>query len=498
MPTNRVMRYCRCGARIARDNPASHCATCRAKTDDLVMRPPEVLESFWWTSQLRAAFAAQHIGQVSRAYRKHPQHIAAYGKDGISQEIVAGWLGLTQAQVSRIENGSPVKHLDNLVNWARVLRIPEHLLWFKMPRAQSIADSNSVMGGVGGALIQQRLSETGRNVSRLTGPVLLDSRKLEESATFASVMHSFRAADRQVGGGHLYGNVVKYLRTDVAPALFEVDGGGDGKDAFAAASALTEMAGWMAHDAGRDEAAERHFDRSLSFAKVGGDRQLGAHVLASMSHLADHRHKPSEVIRLAQRGRHLLARGPRQPELEARVLAMEACGFAALRRASECTKLLLEAERTLTADPGIERSHWTSAFDEGSLANVMARCLSRLGDLTEARRQAERIIHLRSGSGTRSRAFGQLILVTILMAQAKPDEACALASEVLDSTRQLGSYLVIQQLMDLRKLLKAYRKNRAIAGFLICLDEALRERAWLYEWMARDGCHRPDRRMEKW
>lgn len=88
---------------------------------------------FWETEQLREAFAAQHIGQVSRAYRKHPRNVAIYGRDGIPQAVVGDWLGLTQAQISRIENGSPVRHLDSLAHWARTLRIPEHLLWFKLP-----------------------------------------------------------------------------------------------------------------------------------------------------------------------------------------------------------------------------------------------------------------------------------------------------------------------------------------------------------------------------
>lgn len=36
-------------------------------------------------------------------------------------------------------------------------------------------------------------------------------------------MQSFRSADKQIGGGHLYGAVVKYLHSDVGPRLF----GGD-------------------------------------------------------------------------------------------------------------------------------------------------------------------------------------------------------------------------------------------------------------------------------
>ncbi|MGH3814524.1 MAG: helix-turn-helix domain-containing protein [Pseudonocardiaceae bacterium] len=59
--------------------------------------------------------------------------MAGYGKDGIPQAVVGDWLGLTQAQISRIENGAPVRQLDSLAHWARSLRIPDYLLWFKLP-----------------------------------------------------------------------------------------------------------------------------------------------------------------------------------------------------------------------------------------------------------------------------------------------------------------------------------------------------------------------------
>jgi transcriptional regulator with XRE-family HTH domain len=59
----------------------------------------------------------------------------------------------------------------------------------------------------------------------------------------AAAMRAFRSADLQVGGGHLYASVVRYLHTDVAPRIFGTDNGTDNGTAFTAAGALTEMAG---------------------------------------------------------------------------------------------------------------------------------------------------------------------------------------------------------------------------------------------------------------
>jgi len=301
-------------------------------------------------------------------------------------------------------------------------------------------------------------------------------------------MHAFRVADKRVGGGHLYPTVVTYLHTEVGPRLF---GGGDstgGESLFAAAAALTEMAGWMAHDAGRDAIAGKHFDRAFALVKLSDDVQLGAHILASMSHLAHHRDQSETAIALAQRGREALHGHSPHPELQSQLLAMQARGHAAMMEPGECTRLLVEAERALEGSHAKPPSPWISGFDEGSLASEAARCMQQLGDLGEARRQAERVVALRPGDRTRSRAFGQLILVRVLIAEGKPDEACALAQGVLDTTRALGSFLVLQQLLDLKHLVERHRANSVVADFLSRLEEGLRERMWLGRWLSREGC----------
>lgn len=86
--------------------------------------PPE----FWDAPHMRSALATRHMGKVVRAYRHHPDH----GRP-LSQEVVAGWMYLTQSQLSRVENGPPMRDLDRLIQWARILSIPTSLLWFRVP-----------------------------------------------------------------------------------------------------------------------------------------------------------------------------------------------------------------------------------------------------------------------------------------------------------------------------------------------------------------------------
>ncbi len=125
--------YCRCGTRLAKDNTQRQCARCARASRDKLITPPEMPAEFWETEQFEEACAAQHMGRVSRAYRMHPYHYAVYGPHGISQTLLGQWLGLRQPQVSEFETGPPRQLLDTLQHWARVLRIPPELLWFRLP-----------------------------------------------------------------------------------------------------------------------------------------------------------------------------------------------------------------------------------------------------------------------------------------------------------------------------------------------------------------------------
>ena len=128
----RGARRCKCGALLARDNEDTRCAACKLKSRGRILTAPEVPAEFWRHESMLRALAACHMGRVIRAFRTHPYHETG----AISQQTVATWAGLTQAQLSRIENGGPMLHLDRLAQWARMLRIPAGDLWFRLPCAE--------------------------------------------------------------------------------------------------------------------------------------------------------------------------------------------------------------------------------------------------------------------------------------------------------------------------------------------------------------------------
>jgi len=461
--------FCSCGARLASDNRMGRCAACRRKDRDRFSRPLSVGQQFWDHAELRAALSERHFGRLLRAYRCHPDH----GFRPLAQDLVARWLGITQSQLSRIENGPPIHDLERLVAWAGLLDIPEHLLWFRLPERKPGQQR----------VTAHRANSTTSAPSYVPAPPHLPPELVAVDVDDLAAMQSLRTADSQIGGGYLYAAVAGYLQRTVAPRLFGSGSDTDQSSVFSAAAALTEMAGWMAHDAGRDPLAAQHFQRALALAQAGGDHQVGAHIFGSLSHLTDYQRQPEQAIAYARQGSAQLGAGGPNPAVEARLFAMQARGHAALRDDQRCTEQLREAERAL-ARPMLEApSPWVSTFDEASLAAEAARCFRQLGQLVAARRQAEHVVELRPRERARSRAFAQLMLTSILIAEGRPDEACRVAYDVLDTTRTLGSYLVVRQLEQLDELFAAYPRSRDVLIFRERLRDELRERRWLAHWL---------------
>lgn len=137
-----TVRYCRgCGARLAADRSGPECEPCGRRERGLLVAAPQVPAEFWGVDQVRDALDSWHMGRVIAAYRTHPYH-----RRPLSQELVGGWVGVTQAQLSRIEHGSAIKDLDRLILWAQTLRIPSRHLWFKLPEQRPISVADRYAG----------------------------------------------------------------------------------------------------------------------------------------------------------------------------------------------------------------------------------------------------------------------------------------------------------------------------------------------------------------
>lgn len=158
--------------------------------------------------------------------------------------------------------------------------------------------------------------------------------------------------DHRFGAGHVRPVVVHYLNSVVSGLLSGSYREPVGRQLFAAAARLTELAGYMAVDTGHPGLAQRYYIQALRLAQAAGDRAYGGYVLAaSMSHLAAQLGNPREIAQLARAAQEG-ARGQVTPRAEAMFHAAEARGHALLGDARVCEEAMGRAIGALDrADP---------------------------------------------------------------------------------------------------------------------------------------------------
>ncbi|MFE7524411.1 helix-turn-helix domain-containing protein [Kitasatospora sp. NPDC057542] len=290
-----------------------------------------------------------------------------------------------------------------------------------------------------------------------------------------AAVEAFRAADRQTGGGRLYYAVVRHLSAVVAPRLVDI---GSSPQVFAAASALTEMAGWMAHDSGRDEVAASHFSRAFTLARAAADQPLASHIAAGTSHLALHRGDPCQASHWAAIGIELARQGPHLPSLTARLHAALARALAASQQFGPAVRSLDLTLAALTTQA--DESHpWLSPFDHATLAGDSALVFADLGRRADALRCAEQAVALREEGRARSLAFSRVTLARAHIHDGDLDAAVAVGTDLLATSPTLGSVRVINQLDGLVELLGRHRDYTPVREYLARFDEARRTRLLL-------------------
>ncbi|WP_146752913.1 helix-turn-helix domain-containing protein [Micromonospora saelicesensis] len=271
--------------------------------------PPEVPASFWSHPPLQAALVERHLGRVIRAYRHHPYH----GRTALPQAVVAGWLGITQAQLSRVENGPPMVHLDRLTHWAQLLCIPPSALWFSLPGSRSVATVRPV------DLAPKALEEGGTTNRRqfhalaavaglhasgcidlLTSQAAAPASISMDHVRYASTLvEEFRRADAQMGADALC-DVAIHAHDHLSAWAAKASYSRSVRDALQSALAeLAIQAAWLAIDANRRAAARPYLNEAVARARIADDSRVEVRALACMSLLL-RQDRPSEATQCAE------------------------------------------------------------------------------------------------------------------------------------------------------------------------------------------------------
>lgn len=285
-------------------------------------------------------------------------------------------------------------------------------------------------------------------------------------AAAQAMSEAFQVVDRKVGGGVLYGQVVRYIRAEIAPALLDPPRNVSTSELFSAAASFAEVAGWMAHDSGRDEKAQAHFGHAYRLAAAAGNAVLSANICASLAHLAVQLGHAADAVRISTAGLSNTTRLDSAGHLVARLGAMQARAFALTGSEKRCRAALDTARATLDNAVGSPNVGWIAGFDRASLAAEAALCFYTLGALAEAEAEARTVIALRVGDRVRSRALGQLTLANILTKVGEPAEAAAIGAEICTTAAGLDSARVRTGLRVLGKRLTAHSAIPTVNAFL--------------------------------
>ncbi|MFI5616944.1 helix-turn-helix transcriptional regulator [Streptomyces sp. NPDC051567] len=366
---------------------------------------------------------------------------------GVSTRRIASAVGVTQGRLYDYMNGtSRVEKLTIFEQIADAFHIPGHLLGLAHRPWQPAVRAAAVLPPVA----------------------------VPQDDDDLAAMGAFRDADRQTGGGRLYGAVLQHLSGRLGPRLVDAH---TGPHIFAAAAAMTEMAGWMAHDSGRDDLAARHFARALPLARTAGDSALTANIAASSSHLALQAGDLAAAVHWARTGLEAAATGADIASLTARLHAMQARALAAAGQDMAAARALDHS--TLGGRPG--PSHpWVSPFDAAALASESVLVLRDLGRYERALECAERSVSLREAGRARSIALARIALAGLHATRREFDAAVSTGNELLDAlTPALGSVRVVRQLDGLTRALDPHRGYRPVSEFLVRLGHTRRTRTLL-------------------
>ncbi|GAA1912353.1 hypothetical protein GCM10009753_50320 [Streptantibioticus ferralitis] len=307
--------------------------------------------------------------------------------------------------------------------------------------------------------------------------------------------------DHRFGSGHVRPIVVHYLNSVVSPLLAGSYPEATGRQLFAAAARLTELAGYMAVDTGRPGLAQRYYIQALRLAQAAGDRGYGGYVLAAgMSHLAASLGNPREIAqlaRVAQEG----ARGHVTPTCQAMFYAAEARGHALLGDARACGVMAGKAVESLERGHPEDDPEWIAHFGAAYLADELAHCHRDLEQPEPAVRRAEEALAGHPDTRVRRRVIDILLLAAVQVATREVEQACHTATQAVELLCGLRSNIGAEYLGDFRRRLEPFAMVAEVREFETRLQERERE-GYQIRCRDRDAYEEqgllPGQRLEPW
>ncbi len=424
-PTRSGTRRCAgCGTVLAADNTARLCSKCHREQRDQFHAPPAHLKNdFFETEEFRSAFESEHIGKILKAYRNHPHHIRLFGK-ALNQELLGRWLGLTQAQISKLENGKPDQNLETLRNYAKILHLPQRLLWFDLPGQSRLNQSQPIVVTEG--LPKEPLEDLRAGLADVFATALLRDAgidELEQQAIQLGRATRFRSPD----------SLVLELESNLGEIKRMIAHSRSETLSRRSVRVAAQMAGLMSLSLLKldDRTGSRNWVRTARLlAAETKDQNLRAWVQAQEAYYYFYNKDLPGTVDAAQYAQSLESATPGVGS--ALAAAIEARAHALMEQKQGAMRAIANAESYLTklADDATIPSAF--GYNEAQFRFHQGNALTRLGVASEALRVQDRALEVIPAEDFMDRALVLLDRSDCLVAGGEVSSAIELATNVLN------------------------------------------------------------------
>ncbi|MEV0766408.1 XRE family transcriptional regulator [Nocardia sp. NPDC050435] len=367
------------------------------------------------------------MAAVVRAYRHHTFH----GPRPLPQVRLARWLHITQAQLSRIENGhNRIRDLDTLIHYARCLGIPATLLWFDLGEVPAVPQ-------------REQPPELVRLPGGRAVPAASASVQVPIADSLLAQLEQYVTTDMLCGPRSLI-PVIEQQMVFLDQLL--ASSSGRGRDRLLYVSArYAEFMGWLRQDTGDLNAAMSWSNTALDKVEEFGDPRFLSYVKMRKSNIASDAGNPRLAIALATDA--LSDPDLLTPRVRAVALRQQAYGHASSGDPVSCARALDRAYE-LAAEVGDEHPSTDMAAycTTGFVAMEAAHCWVELGKPALALETLQNGLANWRPDSRRDLGVGMARLVLAHAGLGQPDEALTVAGHALNILIDTGSARTVRQL----------------------------------------------------
>ncbi len=372
---------------------------------------------------------------------------------GISQEVLADFVGKTSRWLRDVENGKATPSVADIGRMALALRYPEPVIagWAPIESHPDVNRRDFLKFGTIAAAVPHAIIDDALRASQPTQPRDL-------APTWTEFTGKLRQLESQLGGGYARTVAADYLNGRVLPKLREL---GEPTESapklWMAASQLAHLVAWMEFDVGHHDVADQYLGTALTLATYAHDDAFITEILAATSHHALHLRNCFRAIEAARAAQGAAQRtGIRS--LTAEAYLAEAQGHALRRDAPAAAQALHKAEAHFNSSSGTAQPDWLRYFDRPYVAARFAHALRDLHDWSQCTEFAEQAIRM-TPDLSRARAFNTIILAEAKANNGHIHQACQLAIDASDLVGELDSQRATLYLVHLQRDLNGIAPN---------------------------------------